>query len=309
MKIIEHLEDLPTLKYPVVTIGTFDGVHFGHSKILKKVSEQAKSYKGESIVLTFWPHPRFVLGKDADELKLLTTIEEKTALIANCDIDYFIKLPFTREFSELTSGDFIRDILADGIGTKMLIIGYDHRFGKDRAGSFEFLKEHHRKFGFEIEEIPEQDIDHVAVSSSRIRKALNSGEIHIANDYLGRRFSIKGIVTKGEQLGSRIGFPTANVYVPQDYKLIPADGVYVVEVIEAGQSFSGMLNIGNRPTVDGNHKTIEVNIFNFDDDIYGLEIEVFFIEKLRDEIRFKDLTDLEKQLKFDRIKALEILNR
>ncbi len=309
MNIVEHLEDLPELQFPVVTIGMYDGVHYGHCKILNTVSREAKQRGGESIVLTFWPHPRFVLGRNSEDLKLLSTIEEKTGMISGCGIDHFIKLPFTREFSELSSEQFIKNILVDGIGAKLLIIGHDHRFGRDREGSFEYLQTNKRRFGFEIKEISRQDIDQVTVSSSKIRKALNSGEISIANEYLGREYSIKGIVTKGEQLGRKIGFPTANIYVPYDYKLIPADGVYVVRVNTVKESLFGMLNIGNRPTVEGSQRTIEVNIFDFNEDIYGLEIEVSFIDKLRDEIKFNDLNELEDQLKSDRIQALEILKK
>ncbi len=306
MEVIEKLEHLPELDFPVVTSGTFDGLHYGHQKIIQRLTEKAKIKNGQSVLLTFWPHPRFILGK-GNSLKLLSTIDEKIELIEKCGVDFLIKMRFTREFSELSSDEFIRNILVNGIGTKRLIIGYDHRFGRDREGGFEHLQKNHEKYGFEIEEIPEQDVDDVAVSSTRIREALSKGDVRTAHEYLTRPYGLKGIVTKGEQLGRKIGFPTANIYVPEDYKLIPGDGVYVVKVYTLGKELSGMLNIGNRPTVHGSKKTIEVNIFNFEEDIYGLDIEVQFVEKLRDEVKFGSLMDLEAQLKSDRIKSLEIL--
>jgi riboflavin kinase/FMN adenylyltransferase len=307
MRIIEDLGSLDGLKYPVVTSGTFDGLHLGHRKILDQVTREAKKHNGEGIVITYWPHPRFVLGRDSSDLRLLSTIEERIELIEECGIDYLVKIHFTREFSEYSSDRYIEEILVDGIGAKKLILGYDHRFGKDREGGFEYLMSNKDRYSFELEEIPRQDIDHVGVSSTKIRNALEEGDIQTANEYLGRPYRLSGIVTKGEQIGRKIGYPTANIYVPQEYKLIPGDGVYVVRGKVMDNEFLGMLNIGNRPTVHGRQRTIEVNIFNFDRDIYGLDIQVDFIHKLRDEIRFASLQELKEQLEIDHQNTLKYL--
>jgi riboflavin kinase/FMN adenylyltransferase len=307
VKIIDHFEDFRTLNYPVVTSGTFDGVHSGHCKILNDLVSQAKQQDGESVVITFWPHPRFVLGKNAGELKLLSTFEEKANLIEKCGVDYLLKVRFSRKFSELSSEEFIQKVLIGGIKAKKLIIGYDHHFGKDQKGEFQYLKENQDRFGFEVEEISRLDIDHVGVSSTKIRQALGSGDVKVARSYLGRLYTVRGIVTKGDQIGRKIGFPTANIYVPEDYKLIPGDGVYAVKVNLENEQYEGMLNIGKRPTVDGRSGTIEVNIFNFDRDIYGLNIEVQFVDLVRSEIKFGDLTELTTQLQKDKEAVKRIL--
>lgn len=307
MRIVERFEDLGKLNFPVVTSGTFDGVHFGHQKILRDVSQQAREHKGESIVITYWPHPRFVLGKSSGQLQLLTTFEEKAKFINDCGIDIIMKIPFTRSFSQLSADEYIYKVLIDGIKTKKLVIGYDHKFGRNQEGSFEYLKEHQDRLGFEVQEIARQDIEHVGVSSTVIRKSLLDGKIEVANEYLGRKYCISGLVSKGEQLGRKIGFPTANIYVPEEYKLIPTDGVYAVWVLVEGVQLPGMLNIGNRPTVSGRNKTIEVNIFNFDDDIYGLSITVQFVKYLRTEQKFASIENLKNQLNIDREQSLKIL--
>ena len=291
--------------FMVVTSGTFDGVHFGHGKILRRVVEIANANGGKSVVLTFWPHPRFVLGKN--NLQLLTTLEEKTALIANHGIDHFVTIPFTREFSEYSSSKFIQEILVNGLGTKKLVIGYDHRFGKNREGSFEYLVEHADSFGFSVEEIPAQDIDNIAVSSTKIRNAFLEGHIDIGNEYLGRSYCLTGIVVKGEQIGRSLGFPTANLHVAEEYKLIPADGIYAVEVILKQQRLQGMLYIGPRPTLNGKSRSIEVNIFDFDQDIYGEKVTIEFIKQIRQDAKFESLLKLAKQLEKDKVEALKIL--
>lgn len=306
MILLDQLEKVD-LQNSVVTSGTFDGVHFGHRKILRQVIDEAKRIQGQSVVLTYWPHPRFVLGKGSTDLKLLTTFEEKVKLMEETGIDYLVKIHFTREFSELTSREFINDILLRKIDTRKLIIGYDHRFGKNQEGSFQYIKENQEEFGFEVVEIAPQDIDDVTVSSTKIRNALLAGDVRTANEYLGRHYNLSGLVAKGDQLGRKLGYPTANIYVPEDYKLIPADGVYAVKVHLSGKTYGGMLNIGNRPTVMGKHRTIEVNLFNFDKDIYGLKIEVDFVECLRGEQKFSGLDQLKEQLSVDKERAAEIL--
>jgi len=309
MKIIHDISSIGLLNFSVVTLGTFDGVHAGHRKILKQVVATAQQNNGESIVVTFWPHPKFVLGSSKSELKLLSTFEEKASLIASCGIDYIVKIPFTREFSELTSAEFIEHYLIRSLRTKILIIGYDHKFGRDREGSFEYLQANQSNYGFQIIEIPRQDIDQVGVSSTRIRKALMSGEMQVANHYLTVPFSIAGIVTKGAQLGRKIGFPTANIYVPDDHKLIPADGVYAVWVYLHERRYGGMLNIGNRPTVNGDKQTIEVNIFEFDEDIYGENIRIEFIDKIRNEVKFSSIEALKNQLGKDKLISKRIFKK
>ncbi|MEQ8473149.1 MAG: bifunctional riboflavin kinase/FAD synthetase [Marinoscillum sp.] len=308
MKLIENLNDFVAPDYSVVTSGTFDGVHVGHQKILKKITQRAHSKGGKSIVLTFWPHPRFVLKKDANALRLLTTFEEKTQLLAENGIDYLVKIPFTKEFSELSSDEFIRSILVDKLNTQMLVIGYDHRFGKNREGGFDYLKEHSSEYGFEIEEISRQDIEDVGVSSTRIREALAAGQIHVANEFLGRYYSLTGFVKDGDRIGRSIGFPTANLDIPESYKLIPSDGAYAVYVTVNEEVFQGMLNIGQRPTVSGEERRIEVNIFNFNKDIYNQRISIRFVKLLRKEQKFDGIEALKAQLNRDKQDAMVILN-
>ncbi|MAE84305.1 MAG: riboflavin biosynthesis protein RibF [Flammeovirgaceae bacterium] len=309
MHLVEDLKDFVPPHYSVVTSGTFDGVHFGHQKILKKIIQIAKEKGGKSVVLTFWPHPRFVLQQGKSDLKLLTTFEEKTQLLDQIGIDYLVKIPFTKEFSELSSDEFIRQVLVEKLNTQKLVIGYDHRFGKNREGGFDYLMEHSQDYGFEIEEIPRQDIEHVGVSSTKIREALSVGEIHIANEFLEREYCISGFVKDGDRIGRSIGFPTANLDIPESYKLIPADGAYAVRVEVDGECYQGMLNIGQRPTVSGQERRIEVNIFDFNQDIYNHRVKVAFVRLLRKEQKFSSIEELKEQLNKDRLLAIDILNQ
>jgi riboflavin kinase/FMN adenylyltransferase len=309
MKIYEGIADFGKIKYPVVTSGTFDGVHLGHQKILKRLREIADANGGETVLITFWPHPRMVLYPNEHNLKLLSTFEEKTKLLKNAGIDHLLTIPFTMEFSSLSSLEFIEQILINTIKTRKLVIGYDHRFGKNREGSFEYLKNNIQHFGFELEEISREDVDNVGISSTKIRKALEEGKIEVANEFLGRDYELNGIIIKGQQLGRSIGFPTANVHIPHDYKLIPCDGAYAVIIQVEGESHSGMLNIGNRPTVNGNNRTIEAHLFNFVGDLYDKRISVHFKSYLRPEIKFSGLNDLKLQLEEDKNDALRILNK
>ncbi len=307
MKIYHGLDEIKPIQNAVVTIGTFDGVHFGHQKILNRLQEIANTIHGKTVLITFWPHPRFVIHPNGNKFHLLTSIEERASLLKNFQVDHLIIIPFTREFSNLSSEDFIKDILVDKIGTKKLVIGYDHRFGKDRKGSFKELKKDGPLYGFDVEEIPEQDIDHVAVSSTKIRNALEKGDVQSANKYLGRNYTLKGIVVKGSGIGHNIGFPTANIQPSFEQKLIPADGIYAVKVYRGDEVYGGMLNIGYRPTVDGKKKVIEVNIFDFSEDIYGENIEIEFIKKTRDEVKFNSLEELVNQLKSDKKEIEQII--
>lgn len=307
MKIYHTLDDFSRLTCAVVTSGTFDGVHLGHQKILVRLKEIAEKSYGETVVITFWPHPRLVLKPDDLTLKLLNTFEEKAELLKEQGIQHLLRIPFTKEFSQISSSDFIRNVLVERIGTRKLVIGYDHHFGKNREGSFDQLKQNAPKYGFEVEEIPRQDIDNMTVSSSKIRKALEEGDVSEAIHLLGRPYSLSGRIIKGDRLGRVLGFPTANIDIDSHYKLVPAEGIYAVIVHHAGIEYGGMMYIGNRPTVDGVKRSIEVNIFNFEKEIYGEELKVSFEKLLRLDTKFKDLEELKSQLHKDKELALEAL--
>lgn len=304
MNIYHSLDSFRKLEYGVVTSGTFDGVHLGHKKILSRLKEISAQSGGESVVITFWPHPRMVVSEDSQGLQLLSTIDEKIELFAQLGIHHLAIVPFTRSFSELSSDEFIKHILVDKIGTKKLVIGYDHRFGRNREGSFEFLQKNCATYGFEVEEIPREDIEHTAISSSRIRKALVTGHVQEANELLGRPYSLSGTVVKGKQLGRTIGFPTANLHVHESYKLIPMNGVYIINAIYEGQRYQGMLNIGVRPTVDGTIRTIEAHLFDFDKEIYGEDLNLELLHYLRPEQKFEGLEMLVKQINIDKENSL-----
>ncbi len=308
MKIYQGLEEFKKLDVAVVTSGTFDGVHYGHQKILQRLHEIAHNNGGESVLLTYWPHPRLVLYPD-QELYLLSSIEEKSELLSQHKVDHLIIIPFTEEFSNLSSEEFIIDILVNKIGTKKLVIGYDHRFGKNRSGSFEELKKDGPIYGFEVEEIPKQMIENNAVSSTKIRRALSEGRIEIADEYLGRPYTIHGKVIEGDKIGRTIDFPTANIDVIFKHKLIPAEGIFAVRVIIDGKYHRGMLNIGYRPTFGGTQKRMEVNIFDFNEDIYDKEIIIEFYSKIRSEIKFQNVGALKAQLMQDKEDALKILDQ
>lgn len=304
MKVHHFIESIERPNIAVVTSGMFDGVHRGHQKILTRLKEISELIGGESVVLTFWPHPRMVVSEDSQNLQLLSTLDEKITLLEDFGIDHLFILPFTRTFSELSCEAYVRKILLEGIGTKKLVIGYDHHFGRNREGNFEYLKRNESLFGFEVEEIPRQEIDELAVSSSRIRKDLTTGLIEEANSLLGRPYSFSGTVVKGRQLGRTIGFPTANLQLHEDYKLIPAHGVYAVRATHGDNRYKGMLNIGTRPTVDGTNRTIEVNLFDFDKDIYGENLKIELLKYLRPEQKFESLDALKEQIQRDKINAL-----
>lgn len=307
MRIYEGLEDFLPVPNAVVTSGTFDGVHLGHQKIIQRIREIARSIQGETVLITFWPHPRLVLYPTEHHLRLLSTFEEKANLLRQFGIDHLVTIPFTQEFSQMTSEQFIRKVLMEKIHTKKLVIGYDHRFGKNREGSFGYLQEHSSEFGFELEEISRQDVEEIGVSSTKIRKALESGDIRTATNYLGRPYELNGLVVKGQQIGRFIGFPTANIHIPNDYKLIPHDGVYAVEVKVEGVLYKAMLNIGNRPTVDGTRKTVEAHLFDFQGDLYNKLVTVYFREFIREEKKFESLEALKNQLVQDQKLAKSIL--
>ena len=307
MNIYHSIEDFNPVSNAVVTSGTFDGVHLGHQKIIHRLNEIAARVGGSSVVITYWPHPRLVLFPDDTSLKLLNTFEEKAILLRRAGVQHLLRIPFTKEFSSISSLEFIQKILVEKIGTKKLVIGYDHRFGKNREGSFNELKENGPGFGFEVEEIPRQEVDEITISSSAIRRHLAMGEIRQANQLLGRAYGISGRVVNGEKLGRVLGFPTANIDTDSGHKLIPSEGIYAVRINYGGDIFDGMLYIGKRPTLGGTRQTIEVNIFDFNKSIYGESLTIHLIEQIRGDSTFSDLEALRLQMITDKQHTLEVL--
>lgn len=307
MKIIRSIDAFDSSEKTIVTIGTFDGIHIGHKKILKDLIATAKKEGKKSVLLTFFPHPRMVLQKDKTIL-LLNTLDEKSMLLEKMGLDYLIIHPFSKEFSRLTALDFVRDVLVNKLNTSRLIIGYDHHFGKNREGNIHQLKEYSLLYDFKIEEIPAQDIDDVSVSSTKIRVALKEGNLKTANNYLGYHYMLSGIVVKGKKLGGTIGFPTANIEVKESYKLIPSTGVYIIKTKINAILFHGIMNIGFNPTVLGKHQTIEAHLFDFNENLYGKKITVEFVYFLREERKFKSVEELVAQLNIDKENAISFLS-
>ncbi len=313
MKIYNHIDEFTKINKAVVTIGTFDGVHIGHQKIISRLQEIARQKGGETVILTFFPHPRMILHPEDKGLKLITTMQEKAERLEKLGIDHLIITPFTRDFSNLSPQEYIGEILVDKIGTRHIVIGYDHRFGKDREGGLEHLQGFSKEYGFEVEEIPEQDINDVAVSSSKIRNAILSGDVKTATDFLGYPFHLTGKVIRGDQIGRTLGFPTANLFVEEAYKLVPADGIYAVNVLigvenQGKEKYNGMAYIGHRPTINGMTHNIEVNIFDFDQDIYGDTIRMNFLHYIRGDEKFSSLDSLKVQLAEDEKSVRTILS-
>lgn len=298
MNTVQNISNFFTDEKTFVTIGTFDGVHFGHQKILEKLVSEAKAAGKKSVLLTFFPHPRMVLQKNA-KIEMINTIEERSALLEKTGLDYLIIHPFSKAFSRTTALEFVRDTLVNTLNISKLIIGYDHHFGKNREGNIDQLTEYSHLYDFTVEEILAQDIDDVSVSSTKIRRALAGGNLKTANNYLGYNFMLNGLVVNGKQLGGKIGYPTANIDVQEAYKLIPKTGVYVVQSTIEDKTIFGMMNIGSRPTVDGNHQTIEVHFFDFNQDLYGKHLTISLLYFLRDERKFDAISSLVLQLKKD----------
>ena len=308
--ISEYNEQRPS----VITIGTFDGVHIGHRKILTRLIKNAESDDLTSTVLTFFPHPRMVLQKDSD-IKLLNTIAERTKILEQIGLDHLVIHPFTQEFSRLSATDFVRDVLVDSLGIKKIIIGYDHRFGRNRNANIQDLIAFGSSYDFEVEEIPAQEIDDVSVSSTKIRKALLDGNVATANSYLGYPYMFSGAVKKGKGLGKQLRFPTANIHVGETYKLIPKNGVYAVRALINDRTVHGMMNIGFNPTVsdmerphDPTETRIEVHFLDFDGNLYERKLEIQILERIRDERKFESLAALESQLQKDRETALQLIS-
>lgn len=305
MEFYPNLEGYQAGLNPVVTIGTFDGVHLGHRVILERIKQLAQAQRGESVVVSFHPHPKLVLQPHDNTLRLLQTVEEKADSLRTLGIDKLVLIPFTKEFAATPSASFIKDILVDVFRTHTVVIGYDHRFGKGRGGGLDELRQAGTQYGFSVEEIPPQQIDEANVSSTRIRTALRAGDVQTAARLLGYRYPLSGVVVSGRQLGRTIGWPTANLHIPEPYKKIPAEGVYAVEVWVRGQRWPGMLNIGRNPTVaEGLPQTIEVHIIGFDADIYAETITLRFIMRIRDEEKFAGLQALQAKLYQDRDAAM-----
>lgn len=298
MLIVQNLTEYKSPKPSVVTIGTFDGVHIGHRKILERLIQDAKKGGLQSTLLTFFPHPRMVLQKDSG-IKLLNTISEKSEILAAMGLDCLVIHPFTPEFSRLTATEYVRNILVDTLKAKKVIIGYDHRFGRNRTADISDLKHFGSLYDFEVEEIPVQEIEEVSVSSTKIREALATGDLESANAYLGYNYMLQGTVKRGKGLGRTIGFPTANLHPDADYKLIPASGVYLVGTSVDGISGYGMMNIGVNPTVDGSQLHIEIHIFDMNRDLYGSTLRVQLLERIRNEQKFESLEALKSQLQQD----------
>ena len=306
MKIYTSLSNYKSTNRTFVTIGTFDGVHIGHQKVIKRLVKDAKKNDATSVLLTFFPHPRMVLQKDIG-IKLINTIEEKTKLLASLGLDVLIIQEFSQEFSKNSALDFVRNILVNTLNVSKLVIGYDHHFGKNREGNFEELKEYSHTYGFKIKKIKKQEISEIGVSSTKIRLAIENGEIEKANSYLGYKFPLTGVVELGKNLGEQIGFPTANLKIEEIYKLIPKTGVYIVKSNIDGELVFGMMNIGYRPTVGGEHQTIETHFFDFKQNLYGKKLKIKVLKQLRNEEKFNSINDLKLQLQKDKIDSLAFI--
>lgn len=305
MKIFNSIQDFRTVSGTTVTLGTFDGVHIGHKKIIERLVQNTDAVT-ESLVLTFFPHPRMVLQGDS-EIKLLNTIDEKAFLLEKNGLDNLVIHPFDQAFSRLTAEEFVKNILVDIFKIKKIIIGHDHRFGRNRTANIDDLILFGEQYNFEVEQISPQEIDEVSVSSTKIRNSLLAGNIQLANSYLGYNYFFTGTVVKGKQLGRTIGFPTANISIKENYKLIPQIGVYVVSSMLNDIEVFGMMNIGFNPTVKGQHQTIEVHYFDLNEDLYDKEITVSILHRIRPEQKFGSVEKLKEQLAKDQITSLEFI--
>ncbi len=297
--LIFDLQNIPQNEGFVVTQGTFDGVHLGHQHVLKQVVNIAKAYQKPSLLITFYPHPRLVINPNDTSIKLLSSIEEKAKNILDMGIDYVLVLSFTHEISQYSPEKFVQDILVSKLNVKCMVVGYDHRFGKNRSGGFAELTEFSTKYNFEVKEIPASEIDEIAVSSTRIRKAIANGNLNEATELLGKPYTLTGTVVEGQKLGRQLGYPTANIAIDEPHKLIPPNGVYLGFVTIQNIKYKIMLNIGVRPTVDGTRQTIEAHIIDFNEDIYDQKFTLYLVQFLREEIRFNGLEALKIQLQKD----------
>ena len=308
MKIFNNIQSYSSEKESILTIGTFDGVHIGHNKILTKLVEESKKNNLSSLIMTFFPHPRIVLQK-SEEIKMIDTMDEKIHLFEKTGVDNLIVQPFDENFSKIRAKEFVEEILVKKLKIKHIIIGYDHRFGKDREASVEDLKKFGLNYMFTVEEIAAQEIHSIAISSTKIRNAILKGEIKKCNEYLGRNFMLTGKVVHGDGLGKKINFPTANIQIKEPYKIIPKNGVYLAKTIFNSNIYFGMMNIGVRPTIGGKNKSLEIYFFNFKDNIYDKTISIEIINKIRDEEKFSSIDELKTQLKKDEQFCLKLINK
>lgn len=308
LKIYNSVNSYKNDKKAIVTIGIFDGVHLGHSKILNRITQTALDLNCESLVLTFFPHPKMVL-EEKSGIKLLNTIDEKVFLIEKTGLDNLIIHPFDKSFSELSAEEFVKNILVEKLNIQKIIIGHDHRFGKNRNANIDDLIHFGKKYNFEVEQISAQEINEVSVSSTKIRDAITEGDIDLATEFLGYNYLLTGIVSKGKQLGRTIGYPTANIQIKEDYKLLPKNGVYIAKSVINNKIVFGMMNIGVRPTVDGITQTVEIHFFDFNDDLYEQEIVVSILKRIRDEKKFESLDELKDQLTRDKTTSLAYLTK
>ncbi|MEL6193750.1 MAG: bifunctional riboflavin kinase/FAD synthetase [Bacteroidota bacterium] len=307
MKVYRSVEAFEKGNNTIATIGTFDGVHIGHQTILNRIIQLAKRVEGESVLISFYPHPRLVLFPENNPLKLLHTLEERIATLEKLGLDKLLLIPFTKEFSRTPSKAFIRDVLVEGVGIHTIVIGYDHHFGKNRTGGIEELRSFSNQYEYEVEEIPAQSINEANISSTKIRRALESGEVDVANTYLGYNYGFSGTVVHGEKQGRKLGYPTANMEPEEKTKLIPCHGIYLVKVFAEGQEYFGLMNIGNKPTMGEFEQSQEVFIMDFSGDLYDKTIRVEFLRYLRGEKKFNSLDELIAAMNQDKANALEII--
>tara|TARA_B110000027_G_scaffold52870_1_gene57621 strand:- start:480 stop:1418 length:939 start_codon:yes stop_codon:yes gene_type:complete len=307
MKVHYNIESYKNIKNPIVTVGTFDGVHFGHQKIIQRLKKIAEKNKGESVLLTFDPHPRKVLFNDQN-LKLIHSLKEKIDILENLGLDHLVVYPFTINFSKFTAQQYINELLINTLQTHTLVIGYDHHFGKDREGNIELLKKNSEVYPFKLEEIKAHEIEEIKISSTKVRKAIEKGDIHLVNEYCGHYYEFSGEVVHGNGIGKTIGTPTANIEIDKAEKIIPADGVYAVICQANDKTINGIMNIGFKPTLNKlEERTIEIHLFNYEKDLYGTILKTKVIQKIRNEFKFKSLEDLKKQIIVDNEKAKKIL--
>jgi riboflavin kinase/FMN adenylyltransferase len=307
MRVFRDLSQLPPFKNSVITIGTFDGVHKGHQKLIERIEQLSQKISGENIIITFHPHPRIVINPNDKSLRLLNTLEEKIALLESYGVDNLVVVPFSRDFSEQSAEDYISNFLVRNFTPKYIVIGYDHKFGKNRSGDLELLQKMKPQFGYEVEEISKETIDDIDISSTKIRTALMEGDIELATELLGHPYTLTGTVIKGLQNGRKLGYPTANISVVDEYKLIPKNGIYAVLVNSGGAIYKGMLSIGFNPTFDGKTQSVEVNILDFDKDIYGENLTLEFVRYMREEKKFGSIAELISAIDNDKVEIMEVL--
>jgi riboflavin kinase / FMN adenylyltransferase len=308
MQVHYDIDNLPQFKNAVVTIGTFDGVHMGHRQILSKLKDEAAAVNGETVIITFHPHPRKIVSSVFTGIRLINTLEEKLEILTGLGINHVVVVPFTEVFANQTANAYIKNFLVDKFHPHTIIIGYDHRFGKERKGDYLLLEEMAPVYNYRIKEIPKHVLDEISISSTKIREAVLTGKIEIADKLLGYNFFFSGTVVHGDKLGRKLGYPTANLKIENEEKITPGNGIYAVYAEISGNSqYKGMMSIGFRPTVDGKKRVIEVNLFDFDEEIYGQTLKVYVKQYLREEIKFSSLEDLVKQIDQDKIDSLKIL--